>query len=644
MNELHIMLDIIKNGFKVFRTEHLTFKYLKEINCFFPPKKVVINSFLKYGKAKGKRCFSIRQCTLSIVPMKLVLKQFLELPQVFFVISTYIEKCRNSGLIETVIQGDFWKSISFNQNRITFPLVIYFDDLEINNPLGSHKSINKIGAVYCTIPILPKEYCSKLENIFLFQLHNYKDHKTFGNSKMFTCIIKEIIDLQNTGIVINIDGNEKKIFFILTNIIGDNLGLNTIWGYTRSFNASYPCRICTMPNVELKKQINEQVNILRTKENYSQHMVEKTFGVQEECVFNIIPNFHVVQNFSCDPMHDVLQGICRYDMGKILNMLINEENLFDIDVLNQRMSCFSYVSTDTNIPPPLSLECIKTENIILTASEMLCLVKHFNLFIGDLVSNNNKVWKLYLILRKIVCIIMLDSINEDIIDTFQNLYMQYLTLRKKIFKCTHKCKHHNLLHYPRIMRLFGPIKHMSSMRFEAKHKQIKETSKVITSRKNPSYSLALKHQLQFCHRLVLNKELRDDYSHGPALHKLSAITEFSSLKSILPFENCSNYNCYSWVRVNGTRYESDNIVNISYNIFNTLFVTIKYVIISSFSDVFFLYCKVNIVKHCLHLDAFEVSETKEWGLVKQTNLVDYKIYNVYTMSDSKCYISSDFIW
>jgi hypothetical protein len=80
---LHDMLDVMKNGFNTFRTEHLTLTFLSKINCFFPPKKVVIKSFLKYGKLKSRRCFIIRKRTLSIIPIKLVLKKFLEMPMVF---------------------------------------------------------------------------------------------------------------------------------------------------------------------------------------------------------------------------------------------------------------------------------------------------------------------------------------------------------------------------------------------------------------------------------------------------------------------------------------------------------------------------------------------------------------------------------
>lgn len=108
-------------------------------------------------------------------------------------------------------------------------------------------------AVYCCIPCLPPEYVSKLENIFLVQLHKYEDHKLLGNNKIFINVINEIRELVSHGIVINKNDKEKRVFFKLCYIVGDNLGLNTILGFSKNFNQSYCCRIC----VATKEQIQD---------------------------------------------------------------------------------------------------------------------------------------------------------------------------------------------------------------------------------------------------------------------------------------------------------------------------------------------------------------------------------------------------
>ena len=59
---------------------------------------------------------------------------------------------------------------------------------------------------------------------------------------------------------------------------------------------------------------------------------------------------------------------------------------------------------------------------------------------------------------------------------------------------------------------------------------------------------------------------------------------------------------------------------------------IKYVINKS-SEVYFIYYKVNIVKYNLHLNAFEITETENSGVINQIDLVDYKAYNSHCMSN-----------
>lgn len=114
----------------------------------------------------------------------------------------------------------------------------------------------------------------------------------------------------------------------------------------------------------MKKQKKEKPEILRTGANYFTHCSEKTFGIRENCVFHVISNYHVTENFSVDPMHNLFEGICGYDLAKILNNFINTENFFTLDVLNERIHCFNH-AFDSNVPPPLQSESIKKELVIL---------------------------------------------------------------------------------------------------------------------------------------------------------------------------------------------------------------------------------------------------------------------------------------
>lgn len=59
----------------------------------------------------------------------------------------------------------------------------------------------------------------------------------------------------------------------------------------------------------------EKQDLLRTKELYEGEILSgiSTTGLKENCVFNEIPKFHIAENFTVDPMHDISKGIGHYN-------------------------------------------------------------------------------------------------------------------------------------------------------------------------------------------------------------------------------------------------------------------------------------------------------------------------------------------
>lgn len=87
---------------------------------------------------------------------------------------------------------------------------------------------------------------------------------------------------------------------------------------------------------------------------------EKITGIKENCVFNSIPSFHVTNNYYFDIMHDIFEGVCRYDISKILVHFIEKSKFFSIDVLNNRKQMFHYGETEIgNISPPFVLSMFR---------------------------------------------------------------------------------------------------------------------------------------------------------------------------------------------------------------------------------------------------------------------------------------------
>jgi len=60
----------------------------------------------------------------------------------------------NDNTICNFIQCDVWKQkINSFEGKIVFPFFLYADDIEINNPLGSHSNYQSITAIYYNFPL-----------------------------------------------------------------------------------------------------------------------------------------------------------------------------------------------------------------------------------------------------------------------------------------------------------------------------------------------------------------------------------------------------------------------------------------------------------------------------------------------------------
>ncbi|XP_058449034.1 uncharacterized protein LOC131428996, partial [Malaya genurostris] len=138
------------------------------------------------------------------------------------------------------VQDKFWKQkIERRQNEICIPYFIFSDSFEINNPLGSKAGKQAQIGFYLNFPSLPRHIHAKIENMFLIQFVYSAVDKSHSNEEVLHTLIQEISRLEKTPLKLPMKGEYVHIFFIFGGLRGDNLGLNSILDYSRSFNANH---------------------------------------------------------------------------------------------------------------------------------------------------------------------------------------------------------------------------------------------------------------------------------------------------------------------------------------------------------------------------------------------------------------------
>ncbi len=402
---------------------------------------------------------------------------------------------KNERKIVSFLQSELWKKMKskfYNPNNKTLvlPNLIYEDCVEPNNPLGSHKCIQKIGAFYSYLPILPPDIASRLNFIFLALLYFNEDRVKFKNAIVFKDLIEELNHLAFIGIPLTNNKKYDRVVIITCLLLGDNEGLNRNLGFNL-FSANVYCRFCYTPKVECQKICSDSHSIYRTRNSYSSDlkiMDSKLTGVQEDNIFNTLQYFHVTDNPSVDSMHDVFEGVCPYIFHAIFLVFVPQS--FTIKKLNSRIEEYIFPFID-NRPPLFNIDCIK-KPVKMSASEWQNFTIHFAFIIGDSVDRQSDAWKLYLCLRNLIDICIgthLDECSPNELDSYiQELNRLYL----KVSGSTLKPKFHHLIHYKNILTKIGLIRVTNCMRFEAKHKEIKSVTNSCNNRINILKTVATK--------------------------------------------------------------------------------------------------------------------------------------------------------
>lgn len=636
IHEICCKFNVLKNPFEDLSSEYLRLQYLKKFEFYIAPEVYNIAPDMFTKKIHRTVLVEIENAKGQFVPLRKILKVFLELPNVFNIVKSVLNKTSCGDFFADYIHGSHWqkKKILFGE-KLVIPLFVFYDDFEVDKEIGSHSA--KLGAVYVKIACLPSEFQSSLDNIFLALLFNTTDRINYGNTRTFKIFIKELNFLFNNGIEIIINDVAHRVYFVMALLVADNLALHSMLGFAEGFAANFPCRICHAHKSLIHFQTEEDSSLLRNKLQYDIDCkignVSLT-GVNEESVLNEIETFEATDNPSVDIMHDVFEGVCVYDMGHILYHLIFVKNYFTVETLNFRLITFDYDKTITNKPTEFNEKALRKKSVKMTASEMRTFVRIFAILVGDLIPDNDPVWKFYLILRDIIDILLCRQMQKEIVKIFKKKITEHHHLYVFLFHDTLKPKHHHMIHYPSIVPQSGVLINLACDRFEANHQPAVQDAKATNSRKNIAYTLALKQQLRCAYRFMARKGLHTELEVGPEEN-----LDYYNL-SFPPVSFSTDFTQHAFVIFKGTLYKKGMCIAIGVDDDNgPEFGIISSVLVNHNGSV----CLVCNVLLCItyneHFHAYNVTNTAKIISILVIDLLDYLPLLFCKGSDGKQYVT-----
>ncbi|XP_024879521.1 uncharacterized protein LOC112459573, partial [Temnothorax curvispinosus] len=482
-DNLRDIVSFLKSPFSKNATEYKRIQLMEKTGFYVAPRKIFIRQRIDDIVVDGTIVRVPVEVTITFVPLRILFKTIFSSPRIFQIANTYMHQQNHPDIIDDTIHTSSWKTKQrqfFSDDKFVIPLYMYYDEFECNNPTGSHTGIHKISAVYVSLRCFPLEFQSQLNSIFVALLAHYQDVASEGN-EIFRVIVQELIFLESEGISVDRgNGVSQKIYFSLAMILGDNAGLNSILGYS-SCSSNFFCRICKGHKRDLLTCNEENEHLLRTLENYNDDLITDDYrltGIKENSIFNEIPSFHVVNNNAVDIMHDLLEGVCKYDMILIINYYTTVR-MISLHTINSCIQSFNYGYIESgNKPPVITQDALRKKNINIKAAEMMCLVRNFGLMIGHLIPEGDNVWSLYTTLCNIMDIVLAPSYQVGTHNLLKVLIKEHHELYVDICRLV-PCyqaeynltpKFHFMVHYWRIIHNYGPLRNFWCMRFEGKHK------------------------------------------------------------------------------------------------------------------------------------------------------------------------------
>ncbi|CAB3980521.1 Hypothetical predicted protein [Paramuricea clavata] len=259
-----------------------------------------------------------RHVTFQYIPLKDLLKHILENKGFMRAIQQY--QPSRDGIMRDFHDGEFCLGHVFFSNGRNVALLLYVDDCEIANPLGSKAGIHKIGVIYCTILNLPPKFRSSLCNCYLVALYNTGDVKTYGFEPILAALVTDIKELESRGL------------HIITDV----------------FEGDVHVGIAQIHLVEMHRALTANSDMLWDHDNYTEDLDlndPSSTGIKAPCLLNDLEHFHVTTNYAPDVMHDLLEGVAGLEVHLVVADLV-QSGFFDLDLLNSRITSFDYAPCD----------------------------------------------------------------------------------------------------------------------------------------------------------------------------------------------------------------------------------------------------------------------------------------------------------
>lgn len=488
-------------------SQFLQHKYFVEKLGLIEPVKVRLGQSEVLVKPGHSKLVTYYGYTVPFIPN---LSKLLSCPEVMSELENSTEN--DDGFSYDVCDSSFVKNhplYSCDKNFLKF--MLFCDDLEITNPVGSHTKVHKITVWYWLLLNIPPMYRSRLPVIQLLAVAKSSHVKEFGMDAVLADFRMGMNSLAS-GIALPGVGIKTGTLIV---VVADTPAANQIGGFKEGVGfASRKCRTCNCSADEmihffkecqfrLRNDVEhiERCETLGTLSHAARQYWSKEYGINSRSTLMDFPHFSITQCLIHDVMHLLFEGVCPLILRHLLRHIIYNKKYLSLETLNALVSSFSYSFSWRRMKPmPIERTVLTDDSKTLKqdSSQVWCLMMHLPVMLGRFIPSSDERWLNFIRLQQIVILCLSHRTSQLTVAQLEHLISVHNYMFRQLYKdVSYIPKLHFLVHVPSQISRFGPARNMWAMRMEAKNGKFKR--KKWNNFKNIPYSLSMFHQHSMCY-------------------------------------------------------------------------------------------------------------------------------------------------
>ena len=389
-------------------------KYFESKMGYIAPQAVEIqNKYVVKTTKDNKRSMFSQAVVGYYVPFWESLKRLLQHSEVAEeVVNGHVS---TDGFMYDICDGCYFAEHPlFKEDNCAIQVVIYNDDIEIVNPIGSHVKKHKLSMFYWSLANIHPSCRSKLSAINLLAVAKSVDLKNVdaafhsdspARRKLLEDFRVSLHKLGTEGIKFIHCGTEYLKKGGLIAVIGDTPALQVIGGFKEGVSFAYKkCRTCEVVAGEEMKNFTESKFTLRQEDEHrarcetlktlsreAQVYWSKHYGITASSILLNFPFFKVTENLLHDVMHIFFEGIAPREVSLLLHHCISE-GYFTLQQLNRAVKLFRFgIRWCKSKPCEIASQTIEPgHQLKQDSAQMWCLAMHLPLLIGHLVPHGDE--------------------------------------------------------------------------------------------------------------------------------------------------------------------------------------------------------------------------------------------------------------